>query len=315
MEVVYYKVRKGDTVFAILESIYGKQQFHANKGNIVGHLTDLNPKVKDINTIYYGDILALPDPKSLHAGTAGQIAAGEKAALGQMATDLSGLDPVTVDLIRLFDITGSVGNDFISAARKQVGQATPSLQSMVRNYEAYKTGGLTRGSYDYQRALRLGEHSRKLGYMEKLVYPTRPKNEILRIDTRKGAVPTARIKAGINQASRVKFLTRTGNVVFLGAGMGVACSQIAVADSQKEKNLILVDYATVTAVGIGLMLAVTPVGWVSLVAIGVAGAATGMAAGWGAKKLYDQYGNDLDLASMTGVSKVCTVGNISKVLP
>ena len=117
----------------------------------------------------------------------------------------------------------------------------PLLQDMVRNYEAYKTGEISKGQYDYRRAKLVGQFQSNLGPTTQILNPTRPQSEVLRISRRKGQVPTEALKQQISRLQTASKVASKGGLVLSVAGLGLACHQIAHTEDRKEKNEILVE--------------------------------------------------------------------------
>ncbi len=191
----------------------------------------------------------------------------------------------------------------------------PLLQEIVENYETYKAGRKTKGQYDYQRQKLMSRLSSNLGPTNLLLNGGQPPSEVLRISRTKGSIPTQPIERQLNKMAMASRLSKVGGVVLTGVGLGIACQQIAHAQSQSEKNEILVESGSSAVAGVlyglgvslALIITATPVGWVAALAIGIGGALTGAATGKGMLKLYNTMGGPVDFAAMTEADQVCTV--------
>ena len=187
----------------------------------------------------------------------------------------------------------------------------PLLNEMVQNYEAYKTGELSKGQYDYRRYKILTRLKAKLGPLSRVLNATRLQNEVLRISRTRGRAPTANISHQVGRMGRLSKYASRGGVVLSVVGLGIACSEIANTDDMQKKNEILVEsvggfaggaiYGAVATV----LLIGTPVGWVAALVIGVGGAVAGFASGKGLKALYTTEFSRFDVASMTRVAQLC----------
>ena len=198
---------------------------------------------------------------------------------------------------------------------KTFSSNTPLLQDMVRNYEDYKAGELSKGQYDYRRGKLIGQFQSNLGPTTRVLNPTRRQSEVMRISRRKGQVPTEAINKQISRLQTASKVASKGGLVLSVAGLGLACHQIAHTDDRIEKNEILIESSAgfLTGVAYGaaasfaVLLLMTPVGWVAGLAIGIGGAISGYAAGKAAKKLYNAYGEHIDFASATKIDQFCKV--------
>lgn len=92
-----------------------------------------------------------------------------------------------------------------------------------------------------------------------------------------------------------------GSALLTVIGLGLACNDIASTDDTQKKNEILVESVGGVfggpATGVVILLIFTPVGWV--------GAVGGFGAGKVSGYVYNTYGQQVDIASATGVSKFC----------
>lgn len=119
------------------------------------------------------------------------------------------------------------------------------------------------------------------------------------------------VKARIRQA-----IAMGGGILLTGFGVAGACAKIAYAEDSQKKNEIFMTESTGLIIGtaggiaagmlVGAIIATGPIGWgVAL----VASMSGGYLAQEGGKLLgkffYDQFGNQVNLASATGVSSLC----------
>jgi hypothetical protein len=90
--------------------------------------------------------------------------------------------------------------------------------------------------------------------------------------------------------------------------LGVSCLEIATAETPRDRSSVIVGVAAaqVATLGLTLIIGATPIGWVGIVGVALIGAGVGSIS----DKLYDKYGSDIDLAEISGVSKVCNAQNL-----
>lgn len=92
-----------------------------------------------------------------------------------------------------------------------------------------------------------------------------------------------------------------------GVGLGLACNEIANIDDGQKKNEVLVEAMGGLAGGAvaTILLFGTPVGWVAALVVGVGTAVASFYAGKKVRDLYNTYGQKMDIASATGVTRFC----------
>jgi F0F1-type ATP synthase assembly protein I len=82
-------------------------------------------------------------------------------------------------------------------------------------------------------------------------------------------------------------------------------------ENRHKKNEIFVETVAGTVVGaastfgLTILLASNPVGWVVAIGLGAGAAYGSYKAGRKAASLYNEYGREIDLVSMSGVDKFC----------
>jgi len=182
----------------------------------------------------------------------------------------------------------------------------PLMTDMVKNYETYKAEGITKGQYDYQRKKIITKFNQKMGPLTRVLNPTQPQSEALRISRTKGRVPTKNITQQIGRMGKVAKYAAVGGGVLTAVNLGLACNDIAHTTSIERKNDILVESVGGVfgglVTGAVILLMFTPAGWVAALAVGAAG---GFAIGKGSSFLYDVTGRKIDFASTTGVTNFC----------
>lgn len=185
---------------------------------------------------------------------------------------------------------------------------------MVENYESYKSGDLTKGQYDYRRRKLVTQLSQKLGPTQWLLNGTSDLSEVLRISQRARTEPVAPLKQQALKLVRSAKLASAGGIALTAVSLGMACRQIAEAESTEEKNGILVEAVIATGVSLGLgsgaALAVFliwgPLGWVASLVVAAGAAAAGILAGKSARNFYEIKGQGVDLVGPSGIGTLCS---------
>jgi len=200
-------------------------------------------------------------------------------------------------------ISTSLGGG-VNAFGNLVGQGNSELIREITDiHEDFKADKMSRNQYDYRRQKVVKKIAGRMG-------PIFQRNQ-LRIDQRKGIVPTHRIETHANHIAKLSRLANAGGIALAGAGAVLSCNEIANTEDRQEKNEIFVETAASTGVGLVAGYAVTallisnPVGWGIAIVLGVGTAATAFGVGKYAKKVYSSNFEEYDLVNMTKVDQIC----------
>lgn len=147
----------------------------------------------------------------------------------------------------------------------------------------------------------------RLGPLSRILDGSRSQSEVLRISRKKGRKPTRNIRRQVGRMVRVAGYAKVGGIVLTGVGLGLACNEIANIDDGQKKNEVLVEAMGGLAGGAvaTILLFGTPVGWVAALVVGVGTAVASFYAGKKVRDLYNTYGQKMDIASTTGVTRFC----------
>lgn len=178
-------------------------------------------------------------------------------------------------------------------------------------YGRYKSGALSKGQYDYQRALRLNRLKQNIGPLERTLFGNQTPREAIRI-ARGGGVPaTHNITSNANRLKQLASYGKYGGYVLGGVGVAASCVQIGDTDDRKEKNEIFVETVTSTVmaglvgVAVGAFLVSNPVGWGAALVLAAGSAATSYATGLASRRAYTVWGDEVDFVSGMGVDSIC----------
>lgn len=318
IQYLEYRVKPGDTLSFILSQFYDVNFGSSEYKRRVAGIMELNPHISNPDRITAGDLLVLEasagpqmclapqenQPK-LFKAPAPQILSSvprdsdsDFYALSWLASNANYLTlPGSVAL-------GGQGN-LLSGGNLGL------IDKVSELYADYKSGKLTKNQYDYQRRLTLDQFRKNIGPFEKLLYGEKTPHEVVRI-ARGGGVPaTANITANTQQLKKLAAMAKHGGIVLTGVGVAASCMQIADADTQKEKNGILVETVVSTVVGggasflVGLFLVSNPVGWGTALVLATGSVASGYMAGKASRIAFDRSGTKVDLVEGLGISSVC----------
>jgi len=184
------------------------------------------------------------------------------------------------------------------------------INEVSDHYADYKTEKTTKGQYDARRKKALDQLKKNIGPMEKLLFGNHTSHQSIRI-ARRGAIPaTAHITRHAERLKRLGAMSKHGGIVLAGVGLTAACMQIASTTDTKEKNEILVETITSTAVGgalgygVAIFLISNPIGWGTAIVLAVGSVAASYLAGKIARGAYDTHGK-IDFVVGTGVNRIC----------
>ena len=313
-----YRVKPGDTLSYILAQFYdagfGSNEYKRRVADII----ELNPHISNPDRITAGDLLVLKvadGPQMCLAPQENQPKLFNAPAPQILSTVPRDSDPDFYALSWLasnanyLTLPGSValGGQGNLLSGGNIGL----IDKVSELYADYKSGKLTKGQYDYQRKLTLDQFRKNIGPFEKVLYGKKTPHEVIRI-ARGGAVPaTANIAANTQHLKKLAAMAKHGGIVLTGVGVAASCMQIADADTQKEKNGILVETVVSTLVGggasflVGLFLVSNPVGWGTALVLATGSVASGYMAGKASRIAFDRSGTKVDLVEGLGIGSVC----------
>lgn len=312
-DTIFYRVRSGDSISKIIQHYYGPipaQQRDA----IISQIQADNPSVKNPNQIQPNQLLQISIPPQYCSvdGNRGRtpILRVDPKLIKPLQRQWQRATPNERKMLStLTPLYLGAGSASMTMLKQTFNANKPLMVEMVKNYEVYKTDGITKNQYDYQRKKIVTRFNQKMGGLTRLLNPTRPQSEALRISRTKGRAPTVNITQQITRMGTIAKNATRGSALLTVVGLGLACNDIANTDNTQKKNEILVESVGGVfggaATGVVILLMFTPVGWVGALAVGVVGAAGGFGVGKVSGYVYNTYGQKVDIASATGVSTFC----------
>lgn len=336
-----HKVTAKETLSQIITDFYDVAYGSVEYRQAVTLLQHSNPEVLDINKIYPGQIIRLFDlqpgemaycPKPQAINEANPVAPVTDAEVAQWLDRNSLTLPSLVSLEQHWPINPAEQDAFFTLAWLEEnygilaasatagfntfdGLVSQSHRAFVADvkvlWQRYQAGKITQNQYNYQRQLALKAFARKVGPFEKLLFKGQTARQAVRINRRKAIPATAKIDRQLHRLSRMARLSKHGGIVLTAAGVAVGCHQIANTQDRHRKNEIFVEtlgsaaVGTAASIGLGLLFAATPVGWVAALAIGTTAAFGSYAAGKGTAKFYNKNLRQYDIVSAAGVDRVC----------
>lgn len=298
-----YKVSNGDTLFGILKGHYGHAGFEENRQEIVTSVLSNNPRITDIDLIFPGQLIVVPDVRASDSARL-ELEPAQKQRSKEVTTELEGAGDVAHGL--LMDLAGSgtfkgslgaggaVYSSFESAARKAVSDHK-MLEELYKKFKADE--GLTRNQYNYQRRKIINAMDKNLGayrdpiFRDKLTQKALPTRRIMQFNTN-GKGPTDGMIKAASKLSRGTMRLRVGGGILSVASVGLAGYEAYHTENKRERVGILLDAGGSLAGGLIAGAAVaamfTPVGWIGIAGIAVAGSVAGSVSGAALKHLGDE---------------------------
>jgi len=317
-----YRIKGGDTLSLIIFKMFGFTPNDSRYAGALQHIMSLNPQIKNPNRIVSGDLLHLgviPENNTV-AKTVPKV---HSPAVFPTVTNPSfvtkDVAPADTDSYwalswleensNFLTIPGSI---VLGAKGNLVSPGNLSLLTDVSDlYADYKNGIITKGQYDYRRALTLTKLRENVGPMEKFLFGNKTTHQSIRI-ARGGGIPaTAHIEKHAVRLNNLAKVSKVGGVVLIGVGLTASCIQIANTKNSEEKNEIFVETVASTSIGVvagfavGLFLVSNPIGWGTALVLAAGSAAISYGSGKTARYAYDKFGNKIDFVSGSGVDNIC----------
>lgn len=312
MDYVFYEVKRNDQLNKILMDHFGSKEFARNKSALVKRIIQYNPNVVNVDRIFPGQIIMLPDMHPEVARSTNPAVPSPVIRNCSIVSErLKQADPFARDLIAGLDyrevameLTETGLLEFIEDATKG---AIPDMKRIVEEYELKERGLRTKGQYDYRRSVAVRKIDYRLGPLHQLINPGKRPNEVLRINRHAAVRPQAIIDE-VAKLERITKLAKNGSVVLKAAALTETGAKIHYAQTNEERTVLLFDAvggfsgAALGAFLVGAAVA-TPVGWVAIIALSTATAAASVAGGLAGEAfaksiqnntLYDVNGNRIE---------------------
>ncbi len=278
MSLNFYVVRRGDEVYRIMRAHYGDARFLSDQASLTANFKANNPQIADINLIFPGQVIMLPDTPA-SASEMACVAPDLATASGELAKTIAQSDGVTQSILeqlsadKLFKASAM---GFLDGVEKIGASAADDVRKVGLSYYQMQAKAITRGQYNYRRQVALKRADAKLGVMRPLLSPGKTGRQAIRID-RTAEVRTHKINKEIMNLDRMSKLAKNGAIILKVADIVETGTKIHTANDNKERTVILLDNVGTNvgaAVGSGLVtlaLVGTPVGWGVIAAIAVGG--------------------------------------------
>lgn len=177
-------------------------------------------------------------------------------------------------------------------------------------------GGLSVRQYQLHQQEVLNNYLKKLGWMGRHMHGGQNSFNVLYQNRAVGVNPSPVFVKHAERMARLSRLAGSGGLLLTGFGVMGACGKIgSTGNVQKQNEILLVDGGGLIFAGlggalasfaVGALLVSGPVGWgVAVVASAAGGYFSQEAGKWFGKKIFDQYGHEVDLVGASGVGRFC----------
>lgn len=324
-ETIVHLIRPGDTLSGVVQRYHGTLS-HSDMQAAFEQIVRENSSVKSAHSIVAGELLKLEvGGRYCHAPKGfPHHALHDEEWFARLTGYWSGADYVEREMSsRLSPLLLGPGAGKLDAIDRVFRSNVGLLEDMARNYERYKLGEITKGQYDYRRRTLVAALDSQLGPARRLLNGSKGSSEMLRISRSATGAPTQPITDQVQKMTSLSKASKAGGIVLSSLSLPITCNAIANADSQNQKNEILVE--SLGAIGGSILYAggataviiliATPSGWVASLAIAAGGVLAALLSGHAATRLYTATGHSFDPAGVSGISAICSKPKTESLRP
>lgn len=290
MSFAFYSPNTGAGILQSMAQQYGYGEVSKNKNEFVQACLANNPHLPSIDRFCPSSTVVMPDVSFGHQDYFMSKADIKQA--GQICETLTRAGSENRDFIssvnsnilgekeeNLFIKAIDSGRDaFIDRLADAMKDSRQKYIDIIRQYGSFKAGDISKGQYDYSRRVLILDAKRHLGEFERLLYPKRNVNEVIRI----GRGVLARldgIKSEINKLGAIRNVAKGAGMALVLIDVGEKIEKIRDA---KYENRSIVLASSLGEIGGGAVGAVvgdaaaavlvtvlvgTPVGWAAIATV------------------------------------------------
>lgn len=190
------------------------------------------------------------------------------------------------------------------------------LRQLATLHSLRQEGKINRRSFLLKKKSLIDAYTKAVGPLASILHGERNMRQGLQSGQKAGLSPSGQFVHRAEQLAKLAKKAKLGGVILTTAGAGMSIANMCAANTDYEKNVHLVKGVGALAGGyfggvlaglaISAVVVSGPVGW-GLALVVSAGAAT-LAGDAGAKTLhvlYDQFGNKVDIATASGLTRLC----------
>jgi hypothetical protein len=317
------------------------RQYEVQKGNhllfnaLVDYTMQLNPTIRSSKQAL-GDYtprtlqflssnphdLVCSNPAIIEARIQHALRSGEFLGIDQ-ARQFIPHDPVERDIYGLLaKFSEEYGEKFLSTGIGVLGTMTGQRNMAIMNqlaalHDQRAIGKISQGYFKNQKKLLIDSYVKQTGSIGKLIHNEKSLRTYLHQNpSQKGISPSGKFTMEAKHMAKLARFAKGSGLILTASGVYMTKQNMCNAETSYEQNVVLVKGAGSFAGGfaggylggfaISLIVASGPVGWVAALAVsGVTAFYAGDAVAYAAKEFYDRFGNKIDLASSTGINRIC----------
>ncbi len=333
---VIYQVKSGDTLSKIITQYYDVNYADPRYKTALASVLHFNKSVKDPNEIHAGQLLRLmplfednsnafcPVPDDFHQGMQGAVATRHRLEpVGDYQSRFRHHLPLSLDEQEAFWALAWLEENYGVAGTIALGAGLNTWGGLVSQphnafiaevkvlWNQYQRGALTQNQYDYRRQLALKKYAQHIGPFEKILFKGKTAREAVRISRSKVIPATSKIDRQLHRLRRMARYAKHGGIILTAAGVGMACHDIGNARTIQKKNEIFVEAlagsaaSVISGVGLTLLFASNPAGWIVALSLGMVSAYGSHRVGKEAGKFYNRHGQHIDFVSISGADNIC----------
>ncbi|QUJ78104.1 hypothetical protein KDD17_17335 [Sulfitobacter albidus] len=286
MSATFYTVEPGDQLYRILRSHYGDGTFFERGEDIIDLVRKSNPQITDIDRIFPGQSIALPGAPGLRE-VARPLDPHLQAEIPLICNELAGASPaargwmadVTADMVG-GKLANAVGSSYVQYVKSQSQKALESFTPVIRNQSQRASREITRGAYDGRRIKYLGAYDKSLGGLKPLHRPFKQSRAVLHVKPH-ADVPAGALLSEVKTLNRYLRLASKGVTVIRVISFAEVATDVGMADTGSAQAQLMAKsgggliggvFGTVAAGAVFAAAVATPVGWVAVAGILLAGA-------------------------------------------
>ena len=246
-----HEVQSGDELFRIVRNHYGHGAFLNDKQRIVDAIVSNNPHISDIDRIFPGQLIVLPN------------IGGERDSMPIFTPPQNHRSQVVIEtLSRTKDVTRSVLSGIANtpsinpsfdavggvygAFKKAATDAVKDVDKLNYLYSSFKRGSITKGAYDYRRVKIINAMDKNLGgfrthaFSKSPIDKVKPSREILRFST-SGKGATQSMTSGISRLNNTISRVKLGGGLLVGLQVMSAANRLPDAQTSQQKTAIVTE--------------------------------------------------------------------------
>lgn len=266
--------------------------------------------------------LVCTNPAIIEARIQNALQSGEYRSIDQVRQFVP-QDPVERDIYKLLAaLSDEYGDKFLSTGLGVLGTMTGARNMAIMNqlaalHEQRASSKISQGYFRNQKRMLIDSYVKQTGPIGKLIHnESNLRTYLHQNSNQKGISPSGKFALEAKHMAKLSRFAKGSALILTALGVYMTKQNMCNATSAYEQNVALVKGAgslmggiaggAIGGVAIGLIVASGPVGWgLALVVSGVTAAFAGDGVSEAFKVAYDKFGNKVDIASATGIQRLC----------